>query len=37
LYNDAELGEGDANEVHEAFDAVAWFWSGEGSDVSSHE
>ena len=35
LYDDSELGEGDANEVHDTFKAVAGLWSGEGGDVSS--
>ncbi len=32
--DDAELGEGDANEVHEAVEAVAWLGCGERGDVS---
>lgn len=35
LYDDAELGEGDANEVHDTFKAVAGLWRCEGGDVSS--
>jgi hypothetical protein len=36
--DETELGEGDANEVHEAFEAVARFWCGESDDVhSSHD
>jgi len=31
--NDSELGEGDAYEVHEPVETVAWLWRGESSDV----
>jgi len=35
LYDDSELGEGDANKVHEPFKAVARLWRGERGNVSS--
>ncbi len=32
--DDTELGEGDTHKVHETFETVAGFWSGERGDVS---